>query len=181
MLTGNLEMQLWLGLLQHTFSLSDGISLQLEQMHQLGAVTVLSWGSGFSPWIVWRMSNINEGCLEHTNLKASLRPLVSSDEMQFWNWIHIHLKKKYKIEIKKKLVPLFTIFVYCCQYLHMSVSFLSCSCCQFHTVRSLVSSSSSTPPSPGATATSTPRCGSLLRKRNIFFIGLWKLISNWNW
>lgn len=93
MLTGNLEMQLWLGLLQHTFSLSDGISLQLEQMHQLGAVTVLSWGSGFSPWIVWRMSNINEGCLEHTNLKASLRPLVSSDEMQFWNWIHIQLKK----------------------------------------------------------------------------------------
>lgn len=55
----------------------------------------------------------------------------------------------------------------------MSVSFLSCSCCQFHTVRSLVSSSSSTPPSPGATVTSTPSCGSLRRKRNTFFIGLW--------
>lgn len=172
MLTGYLEMQLWLGLLQHTFSLSDGISLQFEQMHQLGAVTALWWGSGFSPWIVWRMSSINEACLEHTNLKASLRPLVSGDEVQFWNWIHIHLKKNTKLKSLKILVQLFTIFVCCCQYLHMSFSFLSCSCYQFQTVRFLVSSSSSTPPSPGSTATSTPSCRSLLRKGNIFCIGL---------
>lgn len=103
MLTGNLEMQLWLGLLQHTFSLSDGISLQFEQMHQLGTVTVV-W------WIVWRMSSINKGCLEHTNFKASLRPKVSSDEMQFWNWIHIHMKK-YKIEILKNISSI--IYYFC--------------------------------------------------------------------
>lgn len=110
MLTGNLEMQLWLGLLQHTFSLSDGISLQFEQMHQLGTVTVVWWGFGFSPWIVWRMSSINKGCLEHTNFKASLRPKVSSDEMQFWNWIHIHMKK-YKIEILKNISSI--IYYFC--------------------------------------------------------------------
>lgn len=103
MLTGNLEMQLWLGLLQHTFSLSDGISLQFEQMHQLGTVTVV-W------WIVWRMSSINKGCLEQTNFKASLRPKVSSDEMQFWNWIHIHMKK-YKIEILKNISSI--IYYFC--------------------------------------------------------------------